>query len=1121
MFQPTAASRYLTATRRSLRWIGIALWVSLAPTFVTLAGAATSPTLQFNRDVRPILSENCFECHGPDSASRKGQLRLDQSESAIQGGKSGKPAIAPGRVDVGELLRRIQSTDPHEQMPPPKSGKQLNDAQRSILKSWINEGATYEKHWAFLPLRSPEIPRVSRRAWVRNPIDAFVLAPLERDGIQPSRDADAATLHRRLSLDLNGLSPSLAEQAAFRESYSHRPEETLRQVVKELLLSPRYGEHMAVGWLDLARYADTSGFQGDPYRSVWRWRDYVIQSFNANKRFDQFTLEQLAGDLLPNATVEQRLATGFQRNHRFNTEFGSINEEWLVEYGVDRVETVGATWLGLTLGCARCHDHKFDPITQSEFYQFAAFFQNIPERGVYWDGNEVAFKPSMRAPNAAEQKRLGELRAKVSAQESVIAELKSSESLRLEHKQWERAQGRSFRRDLQRWTAASAQPDSVGRTYHFPTNVIAHFPFDGTLDGAFGHRIDIVTNSTTTTNHLFGEAKAIFTQSRLRTNRSDFARLMKPTPPESAPIFARGRLGMALRVVTNPPSFEIPKLLDRSPITFAFWIRPESTSGAILQKLGEQDLFQLGFLVSLVEGHLHLELHHKLFDFDATMVPMEFTTAQTLPLKNWTHVAITLDGKRRDTGPLMWINGVAQAVEPLKATARGLNAITPRRPFWIGGDEERPGIQGWIDDFWAFDRPLSQSEIRFLYRLPGAQQLANHVLSPEDSAESLSTEGREFYQTFLSEALNRANANLTQSIRDSDDFERTLPEVMVMSENSHPAASRVLFRGQYDAPQQEVSANIPASLGGLPENAPRNRLGLARWLVSDSSPLTARVVMNRLWEQLFGAGLVRTSENLGSQSQPPTHPELLDWLSSEFVRSGWDVQAMIRLITSSSTYRQSSSLRDDLALIDPENRKLARGARFRLSAESIRDQALWVSGALHEKVGGPSVTVYLPREAPPESPDLYRRSVYAFWQRTRFNPSFATFDAPARETCTVKRPRTNTPLQALALWNEVTYVEAARKLAESMMRESKETRARLSYGFQRALARPATSRELETLERSFQRFAARFQSDKPAAEALIRMGASQADSQLDPPTLAAFTLAASTLFNLDEFITRE
>ncbi|MBI1840210.1 MAG: DUF1553 domain-containing protein [Verrucomicrobia bacterium] len=1086
---------------------------------IAISRASAEEVPRFNRDVRPILSENCFGCHGPDSAARKGQLRLDQMEGATRGGKSGKPAIAPGRADASELLRRIHSDDPDEQMPPPKSGKRLSAAQKSVLRSWIAEGAVYEKHWAFLPLRSPQVPTVLRRAWVRNPIDAFVLARLEQEGINPSPEAAPATLQRRLSLDLNGLSPSLAEQSAFQEAYARHSEDTLRHTVRALLLSPRYGEHMAIGWMDLARYADTSGFQGDPYRSMWRWRDYVIQSFNANKRFDQFTIEQLAGDLLPHPSIEQRLATGFQRNHRFNTEFGAINEEWLFEYAVDRVETTGATWLGLTLGCARCHDHKFDPVTQPEFYQFAAFFQNIPERGVYWDGNEVAFKPSMRAPNAAEEKRLEELRAKARARESDLAELAGSEEIASEQHRWESSRAAAFARELRRWTSPGARSEAGLRTCAFPTNLVAHFSFDGTLDGAFGRRIEITTNSTTSTNILSGETKAIFTQSRVQTNRYDFSKLMRPTRSDAA-VYGPGRMGMALRVATSSPALEIPRLLDRSRATFAFWLKPETEDGAILQKLGEQDLFHLGFLLSLTRGRVHLELHHKIFDFDATMVPMEFTTTQILPLRKWTHVAIALDGKRRDRGPVIYIDGVAQVLEPLKATARGLNAITNREPFWIGGDQGRPGVEGWIDDFWAFDRPLSESEIQFLRSLPGAHQLAARG-NRASQARPDSPEALQFYQAFLSEKLGAARSRLAQAVREAVEFERALPEVMVMAENPSPAASRVLFRGQYDAPREEVRADIPSSLGRLPADAPRNRLGLAKWLVSDSNPLTARVVMNRLWEQFFGAGLVRASENLGSQSDPPTHPELLDWLASEFVRGGWDLQAMIRLIVSSSTYRQSSAQRADLAQRDPDNRLLARAGRFRLSAEAVRDQALSVSGALQEKIGGPSVTVYLPGETPAESPDLYRRSLYAFWQRTRFNPSFGTFDAPSREACTVKRPRTNTPLQALALLNEVTYVEAARKLAEAMIRESADARARLSQGFQRALGRSATPEELETLERSLGRFLERYKSDRAAAEALVRFGASKPDPKIDAPTLAAYTLMASELFNLDEFITRE
>lgn len=1071
----------------------------------------------YNQEVRPILSDACFSCHGADSAARKSNLRLDRREDALQGGRSHKPAISPGQPDQSELMRRITSNDPEVQMPPPDSGKTLKPAQREILRQWIDSGADYQPHWAFLPIQTPTPPSVRHSSWIRNPIDAFVLARLEQEGIEPSPEASPELLHRRVCLDLNGLSPSPQESKNFRRAYASQPDQALRQAVKELLLSPRYGEHMAVSWLDLARYADTSGFQGDPYRSMWRWRDYVIQSFNQNKRFDQFTLEQIAGDLLPNPTVEQRLATGFHRNHRFNTEFGSINDEWLLEYAVDRVETTGAAWLGLTLGCARCHDHKFDPVSQREFYQLAAFFQNVPERGVFWDGITPAFAPSMRAPNPSEERRLQELTKTLRKQQSALETLRQSEAIQKEFTVWDSKTRRRFREELKSWSgSSSSRQEGPWTTAPFPAQLILHLPFDGELAGRFGIRTDVVTNKTTITNQLFDGASAIISQTRIHTNWTDFRKTLPPVA-EIAPTYGPGRIGNALRLQLKGPALTLSNLVDRGPITLAFWLKPESENGVILKKLGQQELFPHGILLSLTNQHLHFELHHKMFEFDATMVPIEATISEALPLNSWSHIALSLDGKRRDRGPALYINGRECALDPVKATARGLNTISNTAPFTLGSRTHQ-GVAGYLDDLWVFDRPLSDEEVGLLYQVPAAIALAE---SPERRDETERLAARGFHADFISSLMQTQRLAVATAQRELATFEQSLPEVMVMTERASPPQGRIQFRGQYDAPRDVVAPGIPSALGRLGSQDPTNRLGLARWLISESNPLTARVIMNRLWEQLFGAGLVRSSDNLGSQSELPSHPELLDWLASEFIRSGWDLQAMIRLMVTSATYRQSSNVRTDLLQRDPENRLLARTVRLRLAAEAVRDQALLVSGLLVEKVGGPSVTPYLPGSTPAHSPDLYRRSIYSLWQRTRFNPSLATFDAPARESCTAKRPRTNTPLQALALMNEVTYVEAARALALNMIQSSPSPEERLKTGFERAFARGPEPEELSILTSALQQHLQHYKSLPQEAERLIRIGASPLPKDIPDVDVAAYTLIANTLFTLDAFITRE
>jgi hypothetical protein len=781
--------------------------------------------VNYNRDIRPILSNNCFKCHGPDPKERQAGLRLDLRAEALKPTESGRKAIVPGKTAASALIRRINSSKEDIVMPPPDSNKRLTPDEKELLKRWIEQGAEYQELWSFVPPSRPPLPAVSRTGWVRNPIDSFILARLESEGVGPSPEADKATLIRRLTLDLTGLPPTPTEVSAFLADTSP---EAYEKVVDRLLASPHFGERLAVDWLDAARFADTHGYHIDSGRDMSRWREWVIDAFNNNMPFDQFTIEQLAGDLLPNATAEQRVASGFNRNHMINFEGGAIPEEYQAAYIIDRVNTTSTVWLGLTIACAQCHDHKYDPITQKEYYQLYAYFHNVPESG---------------------------------------------------------------------------------------------------LDGQKGNAAPV---------------------------------LKMPTPQQ------------------------------------------------------RQKLEELSTSIQQIEKQLHEQ--------------------------------------------------------------RGESAADP-----------------------AASKQADQGK-----------QLRDEL----------------------------ANLRKTRT-----ELEKQIPTTMVMQELPKPRETFMLIRGQYDKKGEKVTAGVPASLPPLPSAAPANRLGLARWLVDPQQPLPARVMVNRYWQMFFGTGLVKTAEDFGSQGELPSHPQLLDWLAVQFMDGGgkkpWDIKALLKLMVTSAAYRQSSAVTQALLAKDPENRLLARGPRLRLQAEFIRDQALAVSGLLNATVGGHSVSPYQPpglweelasREdgknwtaqtyVQSHGKDLYRRTMYTFWKRTSPPPTLITFDAPDRETCTVRRARTNTPLQALVLMNDPTYMEASRKLAERIMKEAGDTEERITLAFRLLTARPPRPAELAALAKIFEKECEVYHKDEQAALKLLSVGEAERDGKLDAAELAAWTTVASVILNLDEAVTK-
>ncbi len=1018
-------------------------------------GVCAAAKLDFNRDIRPILSDNCFACHGPDSQKIKGGLRLDSKEAAVKPGKSGALAIVPGKPEKSEVVKRVLTKDPHDLMPPAESGKQLTSSQKETLRRWIAEGAGYQGHWAFAPLQRPAVATITSRQSPISPIDQLLLARLKREGLKFSPEADKTTLIRRVALDLTGIPPTPAEVDAF---LADKAASAYEKVVDRLLASPRYGERMAMLWLDYARYADSHGFQTDSSRSMWPWREWVIKAFNDNVPFDRFTVEQLAGDLLPNPRQDQLVATGFNRNHRINGEGGLIAEEWRIETIIDRVETTGTTWLGLTFNCCRCHDHKYDPITQREFYAFFAFFNSVEETGTLsgtranrGGGNP---EPTIHVTTADHEVKLAALNQTLKA-----AEAKQADAMK------------QLPRLIEEWEPTFiAKLDEAAAAWKVlePTAVKA-------------------------------EGKTTFTRKEDASWLAVGAASAQETYTVTAPVAAGTFGGVLLEAL---PDDSLPA-----------------------QSVGRA--FNGNFILSGIEAEIAAPSL-------AQPVKVKFNKAQADYSQKGYEVGLVVDAK----GGKGWaVDGPTRKL-PLKAMFLADRIVTvPADATLTVRLLHKASGQHSIGRF----RLSATSLAPGLAKLEGGAQVPAALkkifateLSKRTAAQT--AELQKFYRANVENPVKVADANVAAAKKALDDFEVKLPTTMVMKEIAQPRDAFILVRGEYDKKGDKVSAGVPAVLPPLPAGAPTNRLGLAQWLVSPENPLTARVWVNRTWEKFFGFGLVKTTENFGSQAEPPVNPELLDWLATEFIRLGWDMKAFQKAIVMSAAYRQSSKVSPELVARDPENRLLARGPRFRLPAELIRDQALAASGLLVEKIGGPSVRPYMPEGVWDETSrygdlrgykhdtgdNLYRRTLYTIWKRTAAPPTMLLFDSPTREICTVKRSRTNTPLQALALLNEVTYVEAARSLAQRMLTEGGATPGeRIAYGFRSLTSRTPDKADLAVLTAGLEKRLAKYRADADATKSLLAQGAFKADAKLDAAELAAYTVTANVLLNLDEVITRE
>jgi mono/diheme cytochrome c family protein len=1054
----------------------------LAGVWLAMALSSSAATVDFDRDIQPILSENCYQCHGPDAGARKAKLRLDRKEGALGKNEDGRAIVSPGKPGESELITRILSTDSDEVMPTPKSNKKLTAAQKQLLTRWVEQGAPWAQHWAFVPPKRPPLPEMAdyqaRLAdlektdpaqatklreqsaawskWPKNPIDQFVLARLLGEGHTPSPEAAPEKLCRRLYLDLTGIPPTPQEVDAFLELEIRNPQSAIGDLVDHLLASPRYGERMVWEWLDAARYADTNGYQGDPTRAMWYWRDWVIKALNENMPFDQFTIEQIAGDLLPEpggaehkepppqpppwipeSRHDQLIATGFHRNHMINGEGGRIAEESRVDYVQDRVETTGAVWLGLTLTCCRCHDHKFDPIRQREYYQFSAYFNSIDETGAN-DAGGLA-NPIISFPSPEQQTKIDELKAKEAAAAKDYAKLEKQ--LRDGQSGWEQS--------MLAGGEKIAEP-------------VWHLLTPRELSSDHGTQITLQPDGSV----LAGGA----------------------SPDQDDYLF------IADAAIGDLTGFKLEAVPDDAFKNRGPGRAPDMGNFV----LTEIELQGSGKPVDL--GVVSADFSQAGFDAKGAADGSQKTGWAIMPEFGKPH-ALILEARNKV--------GYSSSVQ-----------LSFRLSFRYG----RQHTLGRFKLYATTDNPA-------LFR-PAPDRIREILEKAAESRTPPEKEELTKYYLDTSAQLSAAREQRDKAKKTRETAEKQLPRTMVMRERATPRETFILVKGAYDKYAEKVDYGTPEALPAMAPDAPRNRLGLAQWLVSPGNPLTARVVVNRYWQMFFGRGIVKTTEDFGVQGDKPTHPELLDWLAREFVESGWDVKHLQRLIVTSATYRQQSNFPPGMEERDPENKLLARGPRFRLPSWMLRDQALAVSGLLVDKIGGPPVKIYQPANVWEDATfgqikftqdhgeALYRRSLYVFWRRIVGPTLF--FDVANRQQCAVKVGRTNTPLHALITLNDVTYVEAARALGERMLKEGGATDAeRLAYGFRLCTARPPGAKEAALLARSLVRFREQYSAAPEAARQLIAIGESKPDANLPAPELAAHTSVGLLLLNLDETLTKE
>jgi len=1032
--------------------------------------APASPSVDFQRVVRPILSENCFHCHGPDANTRMADLRLDTREGVFAKRENGTPVV-PGNLQASLVYQRITQADPALRMPPESSHKVLTDTQKDILKRWIADGAAWKEHWSFVPPSRVSPPVVKKKEWVRNPVDAFILAKLEAAGLGAAPEAERRALIRRLSLDLIGLPPAPAEVEQFVNDSSPQAYEKL---VDRMMASKHWGEHRGRYWLDAARYADTHGIHIDNYREMWPYRDWVINAFNRNLPFDRFTIEQVAGDLLPNRTMDEQIASGFHRCNVTTNEGGAIPEEFEAIYAKDRVDTTGTVWLGLTVGCATCHDHKFDPISTKDFYSMAAFFRNTTQNAM--DGNIPDTPPILVVPKGPDVQRWDQL-------------------------------NREERGLLERMGQARKQPGKAfGKWLLSKSRAELRVPVDPSA------QLAILS---------FGSAASLEHRGQTETVSLKDGLALGDGPRSNSKSLHFG--ANAQLEIPGIDAFSSDKAFS-----IATWIlSPQNADNFVIASQMNPEDKDRGWLIELGARVPML----KLTGDERKSISARAEHLRQLKPGTWNHLVVTYDGSREQAGMRLYLNG--KSIPALgNATATELRGdIRTGKPLRLGSDGKRYFEGGAIAEFRIFNRALTEDEAQLTFAWSELQPSLSKQKGQLTEAE------RENLHLFFLNNQDKNYRGLVAKRQEVDvqqrDIRRRSAVTHVMQErsDSQPMA-HILYRGQYDQPRQPVQPNVPTALPPMPASFPRNRLGLAQWLVDPSNPLTARVTVNRFWQELFGTGLVKSSEDFGSQGQAPSHPELLDWLAVEFRESGWDVKKFFKLLVTSAAYRQSAQASEAKLKEDPENRLLSRGPRFRMDGEMVRDYALAASGLLVPTIGGPSVKPYQPQGIwetvamigsntqfykQDTGDKLYRRSLYTFWKRSAPPASMEIFGAPTRESCTVRRERTDTPLQALVVMNDPQFVEAARTLAQRALKSATgDIDGEINFITTHLLGRAFDANERDITRKAYEDYLQHFVAHPDEAKKLLSVGESKPDKQLAVPESAALTMVANQVMNLDE-----
>jgi hypothetical protein len=1049
------------------------------PEDISFAMELLPPTVDYNQHVKPILSDKCFACHGPDQKKQKAGLRLDKSENAFASltESPGKVAIDPGSLRGSEVFRRILSTDPEVVMPTPDSHLTLSAYEKAVLIKWIKDGAEYKPHWAFVKPELSAIPTIQNKSWAITPIDYFIASKLETNQLAPAQEADKETLLRRLSFDLTGLPPTLAEIDRHLQDKSPNAYE---KEVDRLLQSPHYGERMAVDWLDLARFADSHGYTVDRLRDMSPYRDWVIKAFNENQPYDTFVHWQLAGDLMPNPTKDMRIATAFNRNHQQNMEGGIIEEEFQAEYVVDRANTFGDAFLGISVGCAKCHDHKYDPISQKNYYEIFSFFNNVREAGqISWD--DALPTPTMMLPSEEQQKVLTFLKTSIQEEQDALVQIQKEGTTPFDN-----------------WIKSTTYRSLSSQTLP-QKGLIAYFPFEkGSL-----------------INQANPKEKAFVTR--------EFGQKEKE-------IVGEGKHGNGLKL--NGDAWldldQIGVFHNSEPFTIGIWVTipSEMSEGVLFHKSEAERLYNYrGYHVYLrKDGTLEMNMAHT-----APSNAIAKVSKLKVPRNKWIHLTMTYDGSSRAGGMKLYLNGqeVAMITEVDQLTLGTLFKRDTQPGLQIGAWYRGNGFKnGLIDDITVHNRTLTAYEVGVLASVKSWQSIA--AKPPKELTEADKEVLRAYYFSAEYTATQKQLAKLHTLRKTLMDSSASVPQLMIMQESLIPKQSHLLKRGNYDAPGEKVYPSTPEALLAFPKNLPKNRYGLAQWLTHPDHPLTSRVVVNRLWQNLFGTGLVKTSEDFGNQGEMPSHPELLDYLAVSFMKSGWNIKKIMREMVMSATYRQSSYADKNRINRDPENSLLARGPVNRLTAEMLRDNALVASGLLVDSIGGKSVKPYQPpglweinntKYKPDSGEAMYRRSLYTIIKRSVPNPTLGTFDAPSRSYCMIRRQETNTPLQALVTLNDPTYVEPCIVLGEQMARGDASSKSILRT-YRKLTGRYPQKKELSMLVDIQAKEKEKFKQSPDKMRGWLQAGQYKVDPALDPTQVASYAVVASVILNSDATITK-